>query len=91
MEHYPFLSFNDGLEITYSDIKKRKRGSEYVTIYFEQPNEAGTDFKSAQCDYPDGTFTKVVGYTESELNQLWKHVAKAGMLALEFQKDNDYA
>lgn len=91
MEHHPFLSFDNGLEITYSDIKKRKSGSEYVTIYFEQPDEKGTDFKSAQCDYPGGTFTHVVGYTQDELNHLWEHVAKAGLLALEFQRDPLYA
>lgn len=32
MEHHPFLSFDNGLEITYSDIKKKRSGSEYVTI-----------------------------------------------------------
>ena len=47
MEHHPFLSFDNGLEITYSDIKKKRSGSEYVTIYFEQPDETGRDFKSA--------------------------------------------
>ncbi|MGN8818073.1 hypothetical protein ACTNEN_07085 [Oribacterium sp. HCP28S3_H8] len=91
MEHHPFLSFDNGLEITYSDIKKKKSGSEYVTIYFEQPNNDGTDFKSAQCNYPGGSFTNVIGYNTEELHQLWEHVAKAGLLALEFQKDPKYA
>lgn len=91
MEHHPFLSFEDGLEITYSDIKKKKSGSEYVTIYFEQPNEDGTDFKSVQCDYPYGDFTNVRGYSSDELEHLWKQVAKAGALAFEFQKEEQYA
>lgn len=91
MEHHPLLSFNNGLEITYSDIKHKKSGSEYVTIYFEQPNEAGTDFKSAQCDYPGGGFSHVAGYSQSELEGLWEHVARAGALAFEFQKDPAYA
>lgn len=91
MEHHPFLEFENGLTITYSDIKKKKNGSEYVTIYFEEPNEAKTDFKSAQCDYPYGEFTNVVGYSNTEINELWKHVAKAGVLAMMFQKDKRYA
>jgi len=91
MEHHPFLEFENGVTITYSDIKKKKNGSEYVTIYFEEPNETKTDFKSAQCDYPYGDFTNVVGYTASELDELWKHVAKAGSLAMMFQKDKKYA
>ena len=80
MEHHPFLSFDNGLEITYSDIKKKRSGSEYVTIYFEQPDETGRDFKSAQCNFPCGGFTNVVGYTPEELDHLWEHVAKAGHL-----------
>ncbi|MCI6648602.1 MAG: hypothetical protein PUJ25_02270 [Lachnospiraceae bacterium] len=91
MEHHPFLSFDNGLEITYSDIKEKKSGSEYITIYFEQPNESGTDFKSAQCDYPCGSFTKIVGYSSEEIDGLWKHVAKAGPLAMSFEKGSKYA
>ena len=87
MEHYPFLEFDNGLTITYSDLKKREEGSDYVTIYFEEPDESRTDFKAAQCDYPDGEFTNVVGYSASELNGLRKHVAKAGSLAMMFLKD----
>lgn len=91
MEHHPFLSFNDGLEITYSDLKHKKSGSEYVTVYFEQPNEDGTDFKSAQCDYPGGGFSHVAGFSNAELEHLWEQVARAGSLALEFQRDTLYA
>lgn len=91
MEHNPFLSFDDGLEITYSDLKQKQNGDLYVTIYFEQPDEKKTDFKSAQCDYPYGEFTNVKGYTRDELNKLWMHVAKAGALAYEFQRAGGYA
>ena len=80
MEHHPFLSFDDGLEITFSDLKRKKNGSEYITIYFEQPNPEETDFYSAQCDYPGGSITNVVGYTDRDLSRLWEHVAKAGTL-----------
>lgn len=91
MEHHPFLSFDNGLEITYSDIKKKLNGSEYVTIYFEEPDEKGTDFKSAQCNFPGGSFTNVVGYSREDLEKLWEHVAKAGLLAFEFERDPQYA
>ncbi|MEE0954264.1 MAG: hypothetical protein U0L49_00445 [Eubacterium sp.] len=91
MEHHPFLSFEDGLEITYSDIKQKKSGSEYVTIYFEKPNQSGDDFDSAQCDYPGGAFTHIVGFTKEELSELWEHVAKVGMLTILFQKEKRYA
>lgn len=91
MEHHPFLSFENGLEITYSDIKKKLNGTEYITVYFEQPDEAGTDFKSAQCNFPGGSFVNVVGYSDNELDALWEHMAKAGPLAFEFERDPKYA
>ena len=30
MEHNPFISFEDGLEITYSDLKKNDSGADYI-------------------------------------------------------------
>lgn len=91
MEHHPFLSFPSGLEITFSDLKHRKSGSEHVTVYFEEPNDAGADFKSARCDYPGGGFTHVVGFSQRELEGLWEHVARVGALALQFQTDTLHA
>ena len=82
MEHHPFLEFENGLMITYSDIRKKKNGSEYVTIYFEEPDETRMDFKSAQYDYPYGDFTNVVGYDNREIDELRKYVVKAGSLAM---------
>lgn len=90
MEHHPFITFNDGLEITYSDLKTRKDGSDYVTLYFRQPDPEGTGFCSAQCTFPGGGFTHVVGYSEEDLNRLREHVARAGLLAYEFQTDPKY-
>lgn len=88
MEHHPLMSFEDGLEITYSDVKKNNSGMEYVTIYFEQPNERMDDFKSAQRDYPCDGFMHVAGYTQEELDKIWKHVVEAGGLAIAFPNED---
>ena len=84
MEHHPLIGFNNGLEITYSDSKRKKTGAVYVTLYFEQPDSKRKDFKSAQINYPGGDFEHVVGYRPSEIKGLWEHVAKAGQLAYSF-------
>ena len=87
MERNPLIDFNNGLAITYSDLKRKKNGETYVTIYFEQPNSKKNDFKSAQIDYPGGSFVNIRGYRDSEIKGLWEHVAKAGRLAYSFAKE----
>lgn len=91
MEHYPFLSFPNGLEITYSDIKKRKSGKEYVTIYFEQPSRSKKDFKSAKYDYPGTGFYEVEGFTKTDLLKLDNHILRAGQMAFDFSKEKENA
>ena len=91
MEHYPFLSFPNGLEITYSDVKKRKNGTEYVTIYFEQPTKAKNGFKSAQFDYPGTGFSNVVGFTKTDMVKLDNHILRAGQMAFDFSKEKTNA
>ena len=90
MNHNPLLSFNDGLEITYSDLKRNDKG-EYVTLYFEKPNNRKTGFNSASFDFPGTSFTNVIGFTKRDLSNLMKHVIKTGMLALEFAREDSDA
>ena len=87
LEHNPFISFNDGLEITYSDLKKNTDGTNYVSIYFEAPNEKGTEFNSARFDFPGDSFTDVKGYSPEALDNLKEHVKKGGNLMLNFSME----
>lgn len=89
MEHNSGMSFNNGLEITFSDPKYTESGEKYVTIYFEEPNEDKTDFKSAQIDYPIGDFENVNGY--SDLTRLQYHLGKIGPVVLEMEGEEDFA
>lgn len=91
MEHYPLISFPNGLEITYSDIKKRKNGNEYVTIYFEQPNAKRTDFNSAEINYPGGKLRKICGYKKEQIPVLMDHVSRIGRTALDFSRGKSHA
>lgn len=88
MEHNPLLSFQDGLEITYSDLKKNRFGDPYVTLYFERPNHRRSGFDSAQLDYPGQTFEKIEGFSKADLDVLMGHVKRNGHLALEFSKED---
>lgn len=90
MEHNPLLSFENGLEVTYSDLKKHDNGSVFITIYFERPNEKGF-FDSAQIDYPGSDFEKVKGFSKEDLKEFRKYVDRSGHTALEFSKEDAYA
>lgn len=90
MEHNPLLSFEDGLEITYSDLKKHANGTAFITIYFERPNDKGF-FDSAQIDFPGSNFSEVKGFTEEDLKEFREYVDRSGHTAFEFSKENEYA
>ncbi len=90
MEHNPLMSFNDGLEITYSDLK-HEGDKEYIVLYFEKPNGKKSAFNSAKYVFPGDSFSEVNGFTEQELDELKIHVDKTAKLALEFSKEDAYA
>lgn len=91
MEHNPFISFEDGLEITYSDLKKTSAGEEYITIYFEEPNADRSGFNSAQYDYPGDSFQNVKGYDKEDIDNLMKYIVKSAATAFAFSKEDAYA
>lgn len=87
MEHNPLASFNDGLEITYSDLKKNDDG-EYIVLYFEKPNDKKSGFDSARFIYPGSDFSDVNGFSQSDLEKLLVHVNRMAPLALQFSKED---
>lgn len=87
MEHNPLISYNNGLEITYSDLKKDIRG-EYVTLYFERPNDSDTMFDTAQIDYPVGSWMNVQGFDVDDFSWLNDQLKRNGELALSFSRES---
>ena len=85
MEHYPFMSLADDTEITYSDLKTKESGDEYVTIYFETPYPGG--FKSMDIEYPGGVPEHIEGYTQSELDRMLFYYDKMAPVAFGEAKD----
>lgn len=91
MEHNPFISYEDGLEITYSDLKKHDNGKEYITIYFEEPNPDHDGFCSAQFDFPGNDFKNVRGYQPDDLQRLMSHIKQSAQTAFDFSREDAYA
>lgn len=87
MEHNPLISFVDGLEITYSDLK-RDNDREYVVLYIERPNDKKSGFDSAKFIYPGNEFSEVKGFNSQDLDELMVHVQKTAHLALEFSRED---
>ena len=90
MEHNPLLSFENGLEVTYSDLKHRDNGTEFITIYFEKPNSKGF-FDSAQVNFPGSDFEQVKGFTKADLKEFREYIDRSGRTALQFSKEEAYA
>ncbi len=90
MEHNPLLSFENGLEVTYSDLKHHENGSVFITIYFEKPNEKGF-FDSAKINFPGSDFEDVKGFSDEDLKEFREYVDRSGHTALEFSKEEAYA
>lgn len=84
MERNPLMSFNDGLEITYSDLKHDKE--EYIMLYFERPNDK--EFDSAEFRYPGTKFVNVKGFKPMDLIEFTTHIKRLGPHALKFAKED---
>lgn len=87
MEHNPLLSFEDGLEVTYSDLKHHENGEAYITIYFERPNATGF-FDSARINFPGADFKDVKGFTTEDLEAFREYVNRSGHTAFAFAKED---
>lgn len=87
MEHNPYISLSDKTEITYSDLKFKKNGEEYITVYFETPT-LDRGFCSMDIEYPHGFPSYIVGYTAHEINSLLDHYNKVAKLAFNDAKED---
>lgn len=87
MEHNPLMSFEDGLEITYSDAKQGNNNEPYVVLYFEKPCDERRGFNSAKFIYPGQSFSDVIGFNSDDITVLMNHAKKLAPLAFEFSKE----
>lgn len=92
MKHKPLIEYNDGLVLTYSELKKDKRtNEEYITLYLEKPNMEKTDFNSAEYICPADKYDKVYGFEMDYLLGIENKVKKMGNHALSWAKEDAHA
>ncbi|MBQ3586134.1 MAG: hypothetical protein IJQ75_08305 [Synergistaceae bacterium] len=77
---YPFMTLNDGTEITHSEMYQD--GS--VKVYIETPTDNG--FKNAECWLPMNRW-EINGYSWLEMQYLKHLVMKSKPLFMEFSQD----
>jgi hypothetical protein len=87
MEHNLFMTLSDNTVVTYSDIKEKADGTEYVTIYFETPDEKD-GFHSMDIEYPDGKPEHIKGYSREEIDHFLYHYNKVGDVIFEDAKED---
>ena len=76
-----FMELPDETIISYYDIENGT-----VKVYMETPDEK-YGFKHATCFLPAGTWTDILGYTDTELNYLKELVDSEKHMILEFAQN----
>ena len=77
---YPFMTLNDGTEITHSQMYPDGT----VKVYIETPNDNGT-FRDATCWLPKNLW-EVHGYTELEMMYLRQIIRKNADLMMKYSQ-----
>lgn len=83
---YPFLTLNDGTEITHSEL--RPDGT--VAVFVEKP-DAKDCFHSGTCTLPGYRWNDVQGFTVQELERYEEIVRSTAHLIMEFARDGGFA
>ena len=84
---YPFLTLNDGTEITHSEFLPEDGG--HVRVYVEKP-DAKDCFHNAYCILPEYRWEKVNGFTAEELARYQEIIASTAHLILRFSKEGGF-
>ena len=80
---YPFMTLNDGTEITHTDIMLID-GKETVKVYIEQPVDGG--FNSCECVLPGYKWTNIEGFNEVEIEHLKDIIKSTAHLIIRFAR-----
>ena len=90
MERNPLIEYNDGLVVTYSDLKKDDN-KEYITVYLERPSETKTDFDSAELKCPGNDFENIIGFSDDYLLKIKEKILKMANRAFSWAREDSYA
>ncbi len=79
---YPYLTLNDGTEITHSEMMSDGR----VKVYIETP-DAKDGFHNAVCWLPDYKWENVSGYSDEEMIFFKELIRNNAHTIIDFSKD----
>ena len=82
---YPFITLDDGTEITHSEMKN----DETVKVYVEKPDDQDC-FHNAFCIIPGYKWEKVNGFTKEELERYQEIISSTAHLILQFAKEGGF-
>lgn len=83
---YPFITLNDGTEITHSEM----HANGTVNVYVEKP-DAQDCFHSGTCTLPGYRWNDVQGFTLQELERYEEIIRSTAHLIMEFAQDGGFA
>lgn len=82
---YPFITLDDGTEITHSEMLKDGT----VKVYMEKPDEKDC-FHHAICYLPHYHWQDVFGFSQEEMDRLKEVVESTAHLIIEFSKEGGF-
>ncbi len=82
---YPFLTLNDGTEITHSDMQPNGE----VKVYIEKPDNKDC-FHNAYCILPEYRWEKIFGFSESEISYYNNIIETTAHLILRFSREGGF-
>jgi hypothetical protein len=82
---YPYMTLNDGTEITHSDYREQDEFP--IEVYFERANNNDRGFDNAKCFLPGYVWKDVSGFNDEEIAYFQEIVESGLHLIVRFSKD----
>lgn len=81
---YPYMTFDDGTEVTHSRLHKDNS----VDVYFEQP--VHESFRHALCTLPAYTWSDISGYSEDDIKRLEAYLRHNAHIIIELAGEGGF-
>lgn len=81
---FPFLTLNDGTEITHSDMQNGE-----VKVYIEKP-DARDCFHNAYCILPNYRWENIFGFSPEEISYYTDIIESTAHLILKFSQEGGF-
>ena len=83
---YEFAKYSDETLVTFTDIRKKNNGEEYIRVSFERPTENG--FDTVVFELPSYEIVEQDGnYSEEEIKEFRETVEKGAHLFFKYARE----